>query len=141
MAVQKGRVDGIQRFVTTVRKLQAKSKRKDDVAVIVGYTASYALAVHEKIDMKLKGQRRKGKGKKGRYWDPQGRAQAKFLETPAREKRKEMLLIIKNMYRVTGGLEKGLLTAGLFLQRESQKLVPVDTGNLKGTAFTLKVKD
>jgi len=34
------------------------------------------------------------------------------------------------------GLRIGLVRAGLFLQRESQKIVPVDTGNLKGSAFT-----
>ena len=32
----------------------------------------------------------------------------------------------------------GLRLAGLFLQRESQKIVPVQTGNLKNTAFTRK---
>ncbi len=33
-------------------------------------------------------------------------------------------------------LEEALLKSGLFLQRESQKLVPVDTGALKNSAFT-----
>lgn len=47
----------------------------------VGYSAFYALYVHEAA-MVLKGQPRPGG--RGRYWDPQGRAQAKFLEEPAR---------------------------------------------------------
>ena len=34
------------------------------------------------------------------------------------------------------GLRIGLLRAGLFLQRESQKLVPIDTANLKRSADT-----
>ena len=34
------------------------------------------------------------------------------------------------------GLRKGLYRGGLFLQRESQKLVPIDTGVLKNTANT-----
>ena len=34
------------------------------------------------------------------------------------------------------GLRRGLLKAGLFLQRESQKIVPIDTGNLRRSAFT-----
>lgn len=34
------------------------------------------------------------------------------------------------------GLRVGLLKAGLFLQRESQKLVPIDTGALKASANT-----
>ena len=35
-------------------------------------------------------------------------------------------------------LERGLIKAGLFLQRESQKLCPVKTTNLKANAFTRK---
>lgn len=35
-------------------------------------------------------------------------------------------------------LERGLVKAGKFLQRESQKIVPVDTGALKNSAFTRK---
>lgn len=34
------------------------------------------------------------------------------------------------------GMERGLKKAGLFLQRQSQKVVPIDTGVLKGSAFT-----
>ena len=33
------------------------------------------------------------------------------------------------------GAEKGLKKAGLFLLRQSQKIVPVQTGNLKGSGF------
>lgn len=32
--------------------------------------------------------------------------------------------------------EKGMKKAGLFLQRESQKIVPIDTGVLRSSAFT-----
>lgn len=35
-------------------------------------------------------------------------------------------------------LERGLIKAGLFLQRESQLIVPIDTSNLKNSAFTRK---
>lgn len=34
------------------------------------------------------------------------------------------------------GLRVGLLRGGLFIQRESQKIVPVDTGALKASAST-----
>jgi len=60
--------------------------------VTVGYTANYAVFVHEKVDMVLKGQKRTTKG---RYWDPQGRAQPKFLEEPSRRLRVQMRAIIK----------------------------------------------
>lgn len=38
--------------------------------------------------------------------------------------------------RHTRGLVRGLKIAGLALQRESQRIVPVDTSNLKNSAFT-----
>lgn len=37
------------------------------------------------------------------------------------------------------GLRKGLFRAGLFLQRESQKIVPVETSILKNSAHTRMV--
>ena len=50
--------------------------------------------------------------------------------------------IIRNMRKAKKrkklGLEKGLVLAGLFLQRESQMIVPVDTGTLRASAFTRK---
>lgn len=36
------------------------------------------------------------------------------------------------------GIERGVVRAALFLQRESQLIVPVDTGNLKNSAATRK---
>ena len=65
--------------------------------VQVGYTASYAVYVHEAVGMVLKGQpRRPNPPHKGRYWDPQGQTQAKFLEQPWRTMRKPMLQLIKD---------------------------------------------
>lgn len=57
--------------------------------VFVGYTANYALFVHELVAMKLKGLPRAAPHK-GLYWDPQGRAQAKFLEQPAKDMASEL---------------------------------------------------
>lgn len=66
--------------------------------VIVGFTAGYALYVHEAVGMKLKGQPRPknlGGSSRGKFWDPQGRAQAKFLESVVREKKSEIVEIVK----------------------------------------------
>jgi len=63
-----------------------------DTVVDVGYTASYAMYVHEQVAMKLKGQPRPSG--RGSFWDPQGKAQAKFLEEPARRLTPEMNRII-----------------------------------------------
>ena len=50
--------------------------------------------------------------------------------------------VLKNVEKVKGatakGVERGLVKAGLFLQRASQELVPIDTGALRNSAFTRK---
>lgn len=83
--------------------------------VHIGYTAFYAMFVHELVEMKLKGLPRgpirfkddvdmienleKQYAPRGNYWDPAGRGQAKFLEAPARDQkvRTEMFNIVKNV--------------------------------------------
>jgi len=45
----------------------------------------------------------------------------------------------KSKFTIAAGVERGLKRAGLFLQRESQKIVPVDTGTLKNGAFTRNI--
>lgn len=72
-------------------------------AVYVGYTAAYALLVHEKVGMILQGQLRQPSPPHiGRYWDPQGQAQAKFLEAPFRTFKPTAIQIV-------GGQVKGVL--------------------------------
>ncbi len=132
------RILNSKRLQQKLKALRLKSRKKNNGSVIVGYTAAYAVYVHENIEMKLKGQKRTGKDSKGKYWDPQGRGQSKFLEQPFREKSKEIAKIAQKVAEATGSIVEGLVVGGLFLQRESQKLVPVDTGNLKGSAFTRK---
>jgi hypothetical protein len=44
----------------------------------------------------------------------------------------------KKEKRYAAGMEAGLVRAGLFLQRSSQQFVPIQTGNLRGSAFTRK---
>jgi hypothetical protein len=69
-----------------------------NTVVKVGYTALYGVYVHEYVQMKLKGKPRKQqRGKlppRGKYWDPQPQASAKFLERPARMMMPEMEAII-----------------------------------------------
>ena len=66
--------------------------------VYVGYTASYAAHVHECVEMKLWGQPRPSK--RGRYWDPLGKAHAKFLEIPARTLKGVFLEIFINDLKI-----------------------------------------
>lgn len=112
---------------------QAKSGGK---SVIVGFTAAYALYVHENMEMRLKGQPRPNN--RGFYWDPQGTAGPKFLEGPARELNNsgELSHILNAALQMGKTLMQGLLLCGLRVQREAMQRVPVDTGNLKASAFT-----
>jgi len=111
----RGRVNSL------LRKLQNRIRKvSGNPSVIVGYTANYAVYVHENLNVAHKV------------------GQAKFLEQPLRELSDELAGLIARAMKAGSSLGDGLLLAGLRLQRESQKLVPVDTGNLKGSAFTKK---
>lgn len=114
-----------------------KKKYSGDVSVITGFTAAYALYVHEAVGMKLKGKPR-SKPSKGKYWDPQGRGQAKYLESAARDLKDEVGLTITKAVRKKVPLASALAVGALRIQREAQRRVPVDTGNLKASAFTRK---
>jgi len=45
----------------------------------------------------------------------------------------------KTKSKLNSSISRGLYKGGQYLQRESQKIVPVMTGNLRGTAFTRKI--
>ncbi len=132
------RVEGVERVAKSLQKRAERIGGESRVSVIVGYTAAYALYVHENIEMKGQGKpRRSGRGN---YWDPAGRGQAKFLEEPARKHARTLAEIVRTALVRGATMLQALFLAGLRLQRESQLLVPVDTGNLKGSAFTREEK-
>jgi len=81
-------------------------KTNGAVGATVGFTASYAAAVHEKPmvhagekrkDHWIKGTKFKGKGK---YWDVQGQATNKFLQKAVEENQKELITIIHKAARL-----------------------------------------
>lgn len=111
----------IRRLDDLVRKLRdraAKAYRESDVSVIVGYTQSYSIFVHENLGAN----------------HPVG--QAKFLEEPARTLQPELARIVYTAVAKGASMAQALVMAGLRLQRESQLLAPVDTGAMKASAFT-----
>jgi len=114
----KSSIKGLGKLLVQFRELGRKLTDRTRVSVIVGYTASYALVVHEDLTA----------------FHPVG--QAKYLEEPFRNLRKELADIVNRSMARGADLPNSLLLAGLYLQRESQKLVPVDTGALKNSAFT-----
>jgi hypothetical protein len=100
-----------------LRKYCRDRQDKDKVVVVVGYSQNYALEVHERTDV----QHRVG--------------QAKYLETAARATQPEVVKLLREGVK-TKKMAEAMLKAGLLIQRESQKLVPVDTSALKASAFT-----
>ena len=129
-------IQGLNTVINFLRSKAAAAAKGADVSVIVGYTARYAVYVHEDTEMKLRGKPRKGKGHRGLYWDPQGQGQAKFLEAPARYLSQELGRIAAVAVKARKTLAQGLVLAGLRLQRESQRLVPIEFSLLKASAFT-----
>lgn len=107
-------------MVAQLRAKAAKSLKDDNVSVIVGYTQAYAVYVHENLTAR----------------HPVG--QAKYLEQPARQLSSDGTLgrIVRQAKQNGQTMAQGLLLAGLRLQRDSQALVPIDTGALRASAFT-----
>lgn len=156
-----GNVIGFDSLLVKLAALIEKAKKDgEDPIVAVGYTAAYALPIHEDMEMAWKGLSRdprirriemggdprkarprpRKREPKGKFWDPQNRGQSKFLETPARSERQAMGNIVANALMQGRSLGEALMLAGLHLQAKSQLLVPVDTGNLKNSAFTRREK-
>lgn len=116
-------IEGLDKVVKKLEAL-ANDKNWDGTGVVVGYTQSYAVNVHEDLDA----SHRAGKT-------------AKFLEGPAREYNTQISELINRTYKATKDIKKALMVGGLFLQRKSQMIVPIDTGALRASAFTALDKD
>lgn len=113
------RIEGVKKVQAKLQALIRKAKNETDSSVVVGFTQVYAVHVHEDTDA----QHAEGKT-------------AKYLEGPARTLKNVLAKMIEVVVRKTGSIRKGLAIAGLRLQREAQKIVPIDTGALKASAFT-----
>lgn len=112
-------VKGAEEVIKLLERFEASTlKGKKTMGVTVGYTAPYAIYVHENLQSR----------------HPNG-GQAKFLEQPMREKEQDMVeIVIKNL-KNKESLDTALTRAGKFLMQESQALCPVDTGVLRDSAF------
>lgn len=112
------RIEGLEKLVARLRAEAAKRIKDSNVSVVVGYTAQYSIYVHENTQANHEV------------------GQAKFLEQPARENRDKYGGIVKQSLQQGRTIAQSLLLAGLALQRDSQELCPIDTGNLRASAFT-----
>lgn len=124
-------IEGMGKLQQQLKDL-AKAVGAPQVSVVVGYTSAVALWVHENRQMKWQGKpRRSGIGV---YWGPKGRAG--FLLDVAREMQGKLLVTVRALLKAGKTASQALMVAGLTLQRESQKNVPVEHGNLRASAFT-----
>lgn len=130
------RVEGVDKILQQIGERVKKTVQDLNAVVAVGYSTAYALYVHENIEMKWRGLPRRHPAK-GVYWGPKG--QAKFLEQPFRELNRSGVTgdIVRKALLRGATMSQALVLAGLRIQRDSQKLVPIDTGTLKNSAFTV----
>lgn len=76
----------------------ARKAQDGGMAVEIGYTAEYALYVHEDLEMSLKGEARPSG--LGVYWGPNG--ENKFLEKTLRENQDLIVQIIEQRAKLDG---------------------------------------
>lgn len=112
------KVIGIEEVNAKLQALANRSMKKDNGTVVVGYTQRYAIYVHEV----------QARHKEGKQW--------KFLEAAVRRLAPQIPKIVETVYWYSQSLVKGLIVAGLRIQRDSMKIVPIDTGALRASAYT-----
>ncbi len=132
------KIEKLKAVLDALQKRINEAKKASDTSAITGFTANYALYVHENLEMRLKGLPRPthGGASRGYYWDPQGQAGPKFLEGPARELKDEVAKIVSEALKNGATLAQALVMGCLRIQREAMQRCPVDTGFLKASAFT-----
>lgn len=70
---------------------KAQSSTPKAPAVEVGFSASYAVFIHENMEQKLRGVPRTSGSGKGHYWDPQSTSGPKFLQNAVDKNRKAIV--------------------------------------------------
>jgi hypothetical protein len=116
-----------------IAKIHDKRRQYGDATVIVGFSAKYAIYVHESIEMKLAGKPRPNG--QGLYWDPQGDAQPRFLSRAVRTLRSQLQPTIKKGLKDGKTLLQALMIHGLRVLRLAQTMTPVKTGALRASGF------
>lgn len=116
------KIEGVQQTISRLKREEAKALRASNTSVVTGYRGvKYAIYVHENLN--------------ARHTSP---TKAKYLEDPARilANSGELNRTIVNAVRAGSSLLKAVVFAAQKIQAMSQLQVPVDIGNLQGSAFT-----
>lgn len=111
------KVEGVGKLLTQLNQ-RAAATRKDGGSAVVGFSAGYSLIVHEDLEA------------------THTNGSAKFLEQPYRELAPQLAGRIAAHMKQGKTLREAILLEALGLQRAAQLLCPVDTGNMKASAFT-----
>lgn len=106
----------IERYLRIIEQRKEAAKKAVELSVVrVGYTAAYAIYVHERTELYHKV------------------GQAKFLEQPMRTEAAEMARIVAVTMERTKDIKASHIEAAKHLVMVSLPLVPVATGFLKGS--------
>lgn len=114
-------ITGIERLARKLKKMKSAYGLDKQPVARVFYTAPHSVMIHEDFPTSRRPTQFQVGG-------------PKFLETPLRTKRGEMSKIIYETLKRRSLLSEALLKAARFLRLESQKVVPVDTGELRDSA-------
>lgn len=109
-----------------------KRRKGGSAEATVEFTAEYAPYVHEAVEMKLKGQPRKSGI--GRYWDPQGKATARFLTKAVDQLGPDLQDTINRTLKRGLHLWQALSQHATKVMKLAQKMTPVETGKLRASA-------
>lgn len=107
----------LENVLTELRKRRSRAIGDGFSEVRIGYSAPYAVPVHERLDV----------------YHPTG--QAKFLEQPLRTERDEMARIVRSRLQARERLLQAQLAAANHVMSISLRLVPVDKGVLRDSWF------
>ena len=143
-------VKNLEKVVAGLRTLAAKAHEDYSAVAVVGYTQSYAAAVHENInddgtpgkpnpprsDAQRKAMFASIRDRESRNRTSWSTGQPKFLEAPARRLKGSRVTEVWNSLKSGKKFAQAILLLGLRLQRDSQQMCPVDTGALRASAFT-----
>lgn len=113
-------IDGGPELIARIRAINEKTKKDFQKRVEIGYSAYYAIYVHEDLSMN----------------HPNG-GEAKFLEKAIRKisKMGELGRIVKRKLEQGLTIGEALLAVGLRIIEVSNEIVPVDTGFLRDSSF------
>ena len=110
-------IDGLRQLESKLQQLSGKYGSSNQVSATVSQSAQYAIYVHEDLEA------------------GHNVGEAKFLEKAALRNKDKVAERVTKMLPTTK-MSLALYSSALLIQRDSMKLTPVDTGNLKASAQT-----